>query len=118
MTKSPEFKCIEACAFHMKRLMEARCPDFSLNITCASSKPTEYESFIAITQRIQVKDEIIGYLTYRTKRPKKSQDIEFSSYEELDPLYRRISKFHVDETDAKKTFIEVFNHIVELCDKH
>jgi hypothetical protein len=111
---------IETAAFYMKVQLQKES-DVAVEATYApdvsgmSSSDIKYYSFIALTQRILYKGEVVMYLTYRSTQTSGGKHPQLSSYEVFDRAYRRPSgvKFKLkDMASPEEAFKETFNFIV------
>lgn len=90
-------------AIRAMRYMVTRCnPGFTIMHTCAPGKNERYNRFVMFTHKIRndATNEIVCYITYRSKLPSKEEAPIFSSYEIFDGSYKSIDKVHVDLTDG------------------
>lgn len=105
-----KYTSIEDCASLLRAGIAKHFPGSSLQITCNSGNKDKYYRFVALTQRILKNETIVGYVTYRTKLPKKTTDVVFSSYEIFDASFKSLCKIHI-EPDPKEALKEAFEKI-------
>lgn len=107
-------------AIHAMRFMVARNNSgFTIMHTCAPGKDEHYNRFVMFTHKIRndATNQIVCYITYRSKLPTKEDAPTFSSYEIFDGDYKSINKFHVDYTDGtlgRKTFDDAYAYVASL----
>lgn len=107
-------------AIHAMRFMVARNNSgFTIMHTCAPGKDEHYNRFVMFTHKIRndATNQIVCYITYRSKLPTKEDAPTFSSYEIFDGDYKSINKFHVDHTDGtlgRKTFDDAYAYVASL----
>lgn len=113
---------IETAAFYMKTQL-SKLSDISVEATYApdisgmSASDIKYYSFIALTQRILYKGEVVMYLTYRSTATSGGKHPQLSSYEIFDKDYRRSSgvKYKLkDMSSPEEAFKRTYTHVVDV----
>ena len=109
---------IEDVSRALKYAVKKFNPSLTLEATCAPGGKVsdDYDRFIVLTQRIKKAGVIVGYVCYRIRRPKKVEEVTFSSYEIYDSSYNRLTskKFHVSP-NAEDAFRSAYKEILERC---
>lgn len=110
---------VEEAIRAMRFMVTRKHPGFTIMPTCAPGKDEKYNRFVMFTHKIRndATNQIVCYVTYRSKLPQKEEAPAFSSYEVFDSAYKSINKFHVDHTDGtlgRKTFDDAFGFIEGL----
>lgn len=110
---------VEEAIRAMRLLVTSRNEGFTIMHTCAPGKDVHYNRFVMFTHKIRndKTNQIVCYITYRSKLPTKDEAPAFSSYEIFDGDYKSINKFHIDYSDGTlghKTFFEAYNFITTL----
>lgn len=111
-----DFTVVEEASRALKLVVNAKNPNATLEATCASGNKDSYYQFIVLTQRIKRNGEIIGYVCYRIRRPKKTNEVVFSSYEIFGREFDRATaiKYHLDP-DPEAAFKNTAKEILQRC---
>ena len=119
MAKKIDLTQVEEAIRAMRYMVTRGNPGFTIMHTCAPGRDERYNRFVVFTHKIRndATNQIVCYITYRSKLPSKEEAPTFSSYEVFDENYHSLTKIHVDITDGtngRKTFDDAYAYVSSL----
>lgn len=93
---------VEEAIRAIRYMVTRKNPGFTIMSTCVPGKNERYNRYVMFTHKIRndATNEIICYITYRSKLPSREEAPTFSSYEILNDSYVSLNKIHVDTSDG------------------